>query len=62
MPMDELREIAINELLASPAGEWLNKAMDTVSFVKNPGLDELLATHEETMARTRERIENGSIN
>lgn len=31
---DEIKEIAINEILDSPAGEWLNKAMDTISTVQ----------------------------
>ena len=31
MSFDELKEIAIDELLDSPAGEWIGKAMDTVT-------------------------------
>ena len=65
--MNAANEVAVASFLAGKIGFYdipalISKAMDTVSFVKNPGLDELLATHEETMARTRERIENGSIN
>ncbi len=34
MPFDKLKEIAINELIHSPAGEWLGKAMETVTSVQ----------------------------
>lgn len=34
MAFDELKEIAIDELLDSPIGEWIGKAMDTVTSVQ----------------------------
>ena len=34
MVFDELKEFAINELLDSPVGEWIAKAMDTVTSVQ----------------------------
>jgi hypothetical protein len=34
MSLDDLKEIVIDELLDSPAGEWIGKAMDTVTSVQ----------------------------
>lgn len=34
MSLDDLKEIAIDELLDSPVGEWIGRAMDTVTSVQ----------------------------
>ena len=34
MPIDELKKIPIDELLGSPAGEWIGRAMDIISSVQ----------------------------
>ncbi len=34
MPTDILKDLAINELLDSPVGEWIAKAMETISVVQ----------------------------
>ncbi|MDY6277993.1 MAG: 1-deoxy-D-xylulose-5-phosphate reductoisomerase [Bacteroidales bacterium] len=59
--MNAANEVAVAAFLAGQIGFYdipalIEKAMDTVPFVKTPVLEDLLATHEQIMAQTKERI------
>lgn len=59
--MNAANEVAVAAFLAGKIGFYdipalIEKAMETVPFVKAPVLEDLLATHEQIMAQTKERI------
>lgn len=59
--MNAANEVAVAAFLKGKIGfydipDLISKAMDTVSVVRQPVLEDLLATHEETMRKTAERI------
>ncbi|MBQ9184991.1 MAG: 1-deoxy-D-xylulose-5-phosphate reductoisomerase [Bacteroidales bacterium] len=59
--MNAANEVAVAAFLNGRIGFYdipalIEKAMDTVPFVKEPSLEDLVATHEQIMAQTKERI------
>lgn len=59
--MNAANEVAVAAFLKGQIGFYdipalIEKAMSTVTFIKTPSLEDLVATHEQIMAQTKERI------